>query len=139
MGRQQERFEEGLEVQARLLGEKGAAMLREASARGYRTRGMQDFVEISIAHGMVDMWSRPGLDMRSRSVAQIGSLMGMRQWDELGEHIRYGLRNGLTPDEIMEIILQVSVYGGQAMGRQALGVAGRIFKESGIDERKPTP
>jgi alkylhydroperoxidase/carboxymuconolactone decarboxylase family protein YurZ len=85
---------------------------------------------------MVDAWNRPGLDLRSRSIAQIAGLMCMRQWEELEAHMKLGLRNGLTPDEIMEIVLQMTVYGGQAIGHSAYGIAARVFKEAGIDVRR---
>jgi alkylhydroperoxidase/carboxymuconolactone decarboxylase family protein YurZ len=129
---QEARFERALEVHAGVFGLESAEMLRSASQRGYRTPAMRDFVELTLAHGMVDMWSRPGLDLRSRSMVQIAALMTMREWDPLETHIRLGLRNGLSPDEVMEVILQTTVYGGQAMGNTAFGIANRVFKEAGV-------
>ena len=120
MSEQSERFAQALEWQAKIFGEEAANRLREGSRRGYRTKGLQDFTELTIAHTVGDVWSRPGLDLRSRSIAQIAGLMGMRQWDELEAHIRLGLRNGLTPDEIMEVLLQINAYGGSAMGHSAV-------------------
>jgi len=132
---QEDRFARAIELQARVFGEESAGRVRESVGRGYRTKGMRDFNEITMGHVFVDMWSRPGLDLRSRSIVQIAGLMAMRQWDEFEIHVKYGLRNGLTPDEIMEIVLQMTVYGGQALGRTAYSHVATVFRAQGIDER----
>ncbi|MCU1401502.1 MAG: pcaC [Acidimicrobiales bacterium] len=133
MDEQQQRFERALEVSERIYGGTG---MRDIAARGYRTQGLRDFSELTFSHCMLDLWDRPQLDLRARSIAQIAGLMAMRQWEELEIHMKLGLKNGITPDELMEVILQTTVYGGQAMGHTAVNIAGRVFKESGIDERK---
>ncbi|MGE0879951.1 MAG: carboxymuconolactone decarboxylase family protein [Acidimicrobiia bacterium] len=73
--------------------------------------------------------------MRSRSIAQIAGTMGMRQWEELEVHIGLALKHGVTPDEVVEVLLQMTVYGGQAMGHKAYLIATKVFRERGIDER----
>ena len=136
MNQQEERFEKAMEIQTELFGEEDTAAIRAGAARGYRTKAMQDYVEITLGHGFVDMWSRPGLEMRGRRLAQIAGLMGMRQWIEFEVHVRLGLQNELTADEVIEVLLQMTVYGGQAMGHTAFPIINKVFKELGIDERK---
>lgn len=58
------------------------------------------------------VWSREGLDRRQRSLVTIALLIGLRQTDELKNHLRIGLTNGLHPREIEEAILQTAVYAG---------------------------
>jgi 4-carboxymuconolactone decarboxylase len=136
---QEERFEKALEGFAKLLGEEQAKQFRQGLARGYPVAGMKDFTELTMAHAFADVWMRPGLDLKSRSIAMIAGLMAMRQWDELKSHVRIGLRNGLTPDEIMEVLLQMSAYAGLAAGHSAYGVAQQVFRAQGIDQRKKEP
>jgi alkylhydroperoxidase/carboxymuconolactone decarboxylase family protein YurZ len=133
MSDQEQRFQQALEVSERIY---GSTTMRDIAARGYRTQGLRDFSELTFSHCMLDLWDRPQLDLRSRSIAQIAGLMAMRQWEELEIHMKLGMRNGLTADDIMEVVLQTTVYGGQAMGHTAVGIASRVFKEAGIDERK---
>jgi 4-carboxymuconolactone decarboxylase len=130
---QEERFDQALAVSERIYGN---TTMREFAARGYRTQGLRDFSELTFSHCMLDLWDRPQLDLRARSIAQVAGLMAMRQWEELEIHMRLALRNGVTPDELMEVVLQTTVYGGQAIGHTAVGIASRVFKEAGIDERK---
>lgn len=59
-----------------------------------------------------DIWSRPGLERRDRSIAAISSLIATGYQEELSMHIRAGVRNGLTPDEIKEVALQSAIYAG---------------------------
>jgi 4-carboxymuconolactone decarboxylase len=133
---QEQRFDKALEVSERIYGN---STMREIAARGYRTKGLRDFSELTFSHCMLDLWDRPQLDLRGRSIAQVAGLMAMRQWEELEIHMRLALRNGVTPDELMEVILQTTVYGGQAMGHTAVGIASKVFKDAGIDERKSEP
>ncbi len=136
MSQQEERFAKALEGFAKLLGEEQAQRFKQGLARGFPVQGMKDFTELTMSHAFVDVWGRPGLDMRSRSIAMIAGLICLRQWDELRSHIRIGLRNGLTPDEVMEVLLQMSAYAGLAAGHSAYDAAAQVFKSLGIDQRK---
>jgi 4-carboxymuconolactone decarboxylase len=75
------------------------------------------------------VWSRPGLDRRSRSILNIGMLAAMNQPEALAGHIRGGLVNGLTTDEIQECLLQVAVYAGMPTGLAAFKVAREVLAD----------
>jgi 4-carboxymuconolactone decarboxylase len=90
------------------------------------TADFQDFIT-RVAWG--DVWSRPGLDRRSRSIAVITSLIAHGHDEELAMHLRAGLRNGLTRDEIAEVILQSAVYSGVPAANTAFRVASEVFAE----------
>ena len=91
------------------------------------TADFQDFIT-RVAWG--DVWSRPGLDRRSRSVAVITSLIAHGHHEELAMHLRAGIRNGLTVDEIREIILQSAIYSGVPAANTAFRIAQDVFAEA---------
>ncbi|MEU9861377.1 alpha/beta fold hydrolase [Streptomyces sp. NPDC047971] len=76
-----------------------------------------------------EVWSREGLDRRTRSCVTLTALIAGGHHDALGDHTRAALRNGLTPDEIREVVLQTAVYCGLPAAERALRVVGRVIKE----------
>jgi 4-carboxymuconolactone decarboxylase len=97
------------------------------------SRPMEELVT-EFAFGAV--WSRPGLDRRSRSILNIGMLAALNRPDALAGHIRTGIKNGLTADEIRECLLQVAAYAGLPAGLDCFRVARRVFTELGLLEAK---
>ncbi|MAI48507.1 MAG: 4-carboxymuconolactone decarboxylase [Hyphomicrobiaceae bacterium TMED74] len=79
-----------------------------------------------------DVWSRPGLDKRSRSILNLGMLSALGRADELRLHIRGALCNGVTKEEIQEIFLQVAVYCGAPAALEVFKVAEEVFEEDGV-------
>ena len=92
-------------------------------------RPMEELVT-EVAFGSV--WARPGLDRRSRSILNIGMLAVMNRPDALAGHIRIGVKNGLTLDEVSECLLQVAAYAGMPAGLDSFKVARRVFSELGL-------
>jgi len=90
------------------------------------TADFQDFIT-RVAWG--DVWSRPGLDRRSRSIAVLSSLIAHGHQEELAMHLRAAVRNGLTIDEIREVILQSAVYSGVPAANTAFRIATEVFAE----------
>jgi len=80
-----------------------------------------------------EIWNRPGLDRRSRSILNLGMLSAANRPHELKLHIRGALNNGLSKDELKEIFLQVAVYCGVPAGIDCFRTAREVFKEMGID------
>ena len=76
-----------------------------------------------------EIWTRPGLDRRMRSAITITALVALGHENELAMHIRAALRNGLTPDEIKEILLQSAIYCGVPAANTAFGIANRVLEE----------
>ncbi len=90
------------------------------------TADLQDFLTRT-AWG--DVWTRPGLARRDRSLLNIGWLIGMSRWEELKLHLKGAIRNGLTRDEIKEAILQSAIYCGAPAALEATRVARAAFAE----------
>ncbi len=116
------RFEAGLEVRRRVLGAEyvDAAL---ASADEF-SRPLQELVT-EYAWGAI--WTREGLAPRDRSLITIAMLAGMSRPDELRVHVRGALRNGCTPDEIRETILQAAIYCGVPAAVAAFGIAREVL------------
>jgi 4-carboxymuconolactone decarboxylase len=90
------------------------------------TADFQDFIT-RVAWG--DIWSRPGLDRRSRSVAVLTALIALGHHEELAMHLRAARRNGLTVDEIREVILQAGLYCGVPAANTAFRIAKDVFAD----------
>ncbi|MBX6748345.1 MAG: carboxymuconolactone decarboxylase family protein, partial [Micromonosporaceae bacterium] len=75
------------------------------------------------------IWGRDGLDRRTRSCITLALLAALGHEAELAMHVRAALRNGLTPDEIKEVLLQVAVYAGVPAANSAFAVAQRTLCE----------
>jgi 3-oxoadipate enol-lactonase/4-carboxymuconolactone decarboxylase len=120
----EERYDQGMAVRREVLSD--AHVDRAIAGSTELTADFQDFIT-RVAWG--DVWSRPGLDRRSRSVAVITSLIAHGHHEELAMHLRAGLRNGLTVDEIREIILQSAVYSGVPAANTAFRIASEVFAE----------
>jgi len=90
------------------------------------TADFQDFITRT-AWG--EIWSRPGLDKRSRSIATLTALIALQHWDELRMHIHAALRNGLTEQELAEVILHAAVYCGVPSANHAFGIAQEVLAE----------
>jgi 4-carboxymuconolactone decarboxylase len=88
------------------------------------TEDFQDFIT-RVAWG--DVWSRPGLDRRSRSVAVLTALIALGHHEELAMHLRAALRNGLTVDEVKEVILQSAIYCGVPAANTAFRIANEVY------------
>jgi 4-carboxymuconolactone decarboxylase len=82
-----------------------------------------DFQTFITRYAWGDVWSRPGLDRRTRSAITIAMLAALGSEDELATHIRAALGHGLTLDEIKEVLLQVTVYAGVPRANRAFAVA----------------
>lgn len=76
------------------------------------------------------LWSREGLSRRDRSLVTMGILIALRATEEFESHVRIGLRNGLTEDEIAEVIYHSSGYAGFPNANTAMSVAKRVLKGS---------
>lgn len=112
-----ERREQGMTVRREVLGDDHVD--RATAAITPDTADFQDYVT-RVAWG--DIWSRPGLDRRSRSIVVLSSLMSQGYWDEVPMHLRAALRNGLTREELREIILQVGLYAGVPAANHGIGL-----------------
>jgi 4-carboxymuconolactone decarboxylase len=90
------------------------------------TAPFQDFIT---RYAWGEVWNRPGLDRRARSMITLAALTTVRAEGELELHIRAALRNGLTPEEIGEVLLHTAVYAGVPAANAAFAVAQRVLEE----------
>ena len=124
-----ELYDKGLEVRRAVLGEEyvNKALSRADSFN----KPMQDLVT-EYCWGAV--WGRSGLSRRDRSLLNIGMISILNRSHELKAHLRGALTNGLTKEEISEILLQVAIYGGVPAAVDSFRIANETFAE--IDEAK---
>ncbi|EST38165.1 hypothetical protein N566_08990 [Streptomycetaceae bacterium MP113-05] len=122
-------YDAGMKVRREVLGD-GHVDQALAEADDF-TRDFQDFVT-RFAWG--EVWDRPGIDRRTRSVVTLTALTAGGHLDELALHVRAALRNGLTPAEIEEVLLHTGVYCGLPAARSAFTVAQRVVREETTPE-----
>ena len=88
-----------------------------------------DFQDLITRYAWGDIWSRPGLDRRTRSCVTLTALVALGHHHELAMHVRAALRNGLTPDEIKEVLLQSAVYCGVPAANRAFAIASEVLAD----------
>jgi 3-oxoadipate enol-lactonase/4-carboxymuconolactone decarboxylase len=89
-----------------------------------------DFQDLITRYAWGEIWSRPGLDRFTRSCVTLTALVAMGRWEELPLHVRGALANGLTEDDIKEVLLQTAIYCGVPAANSAFAVARRVLEES---------
>ena len=125
----EERRERGLKIISEMLGEEKARAALE-----HWQKICPEFGEYITEFVAGEVWSRPGLDRRSKSLVSIGILAGVGRPRALELNIRFALNNGLTRQEITEALFQVAVYAGFPACWEALAAADKVFKETEDNE-----
>jgi 4-carboxymuconolactone decarboxylase len=116
--------EQGMEVRRAVLGD--AHVDRAEANKDEFTEDFQDFIT---RYAWGDVWARPGLDRRTRSIVTLTALVSLRAENEIAMHVRGALRNGLTPEEIKEVILHTAVYAGVPAANSAFAIAQKVIAE----------
>ena len=119
-----ERARQGMTVRREVLGD--AHVDRAVAATTPFTEPFQDFIT---RYAWGDVWARDGLDRRTRSIVTLTALTALRAENEIPMHVRAAITNGLTPDEIREVILHTSVYAGVPAGNSAIALAQKTLDE----------
>ena len=119
-----DRYDEGLKVRREVLGDEHVDRSLERATD--LTREFQDLIT---RYAWGEIWSRPGLDRRTRSLITITALVAHGREHELELHVRAALRNGVTPDELKEVLLQCAVYCGVPAANGAFAIAQRVLDE----------
>jgi 4-carboxymuconolactone decarboxylase len=114
----------GMEVRRAVLGD---AHVDRAIAR--TSDFTADFQDLITRYAWGEIWSRPGIDRRMRSAITLTALVALNRPEELAMHLRAALRNGLTPDEIKEILLQSAIYCGVPAANSAFAIAQEVLEE----------
>jgi len=117
--------EAGMKVRREVLGDEHVDRAVEGTTAF--TEPFQDFIT---RYAWGDVWTREGLDRRTRSAITVALLAALGHENELALHVRAALRNGLTPEEISEVLLHTAVYAGVPAANSAFTVAKRVIDES---------
>jgi 4-carboxymuconolactone decarboxylase len=120
-------YEAGIALRRRMWGEAGVERIEQASAL---SRPFEDLVTESV---FGSLWQRPGLDLRLRSIVTLAALTALSKPNQLKMHIKGALANGVTVDEIREIIMHTSLYSGIPTGVEAMTAAKDILGTLGLD------
>lgn len=122
----EERFEAGMKVRRAVLGD---AHVERAEAQ--KTAFDADFQRLITEVAWGTVWTRPGLDRKTRHMLTIGILAALGKENELAMHIRATRNTGVTMDELKEVLLQVAVYAGAPAANAAFAVAKEVLEEIG--------
>ena len=116
--------DEGMRVRREVLGDKHV----DAAVAG-TTDDTADFQDLITRYAWGEIWARPGLDRRMRSAITLMALVALNREHELAMHIRAALRNGLTREEIKEVLLQSAIYCGVPAANGAFSVFQEVMSE----------
>src|SRR5713101_8935535 len=117
-------YERGMRIRRDVLGDEHVDRAVEGTTE--QTAAFQDLIT---RYAWGEIWARPGLDRKTRSCITLTALVALGRDEELAMHVRAALRNGLTPDEIKEVLLQSAVYCGVPAANSAFAVAQRVLEE----------
>ena len=119
-----ERFEKGLEVRKAVLGD---AHVERSLAKRNDFNG--EFQALITRYAWGEIWTRPGLPRHTRSLLTIGLMVALNRSDEFKLHIRAAFNNGVTKDEIREVLLQCAIYAGVPAANSAFHQAEEVFSQ----------
>lgn len=118
-------YEDGMRVRREVLGDEHVDAAIERT-----TEFTADFQDLITRYAWGEIWARPGLDRKTRSAITLTALVALNHHEELAMHVRAALRNGLTPDEIKEVLLHAAIYCGVPAANRAFAVAQAVLDES---------
>jgi 4-carboxymuconolactone decarboxylase len=124
-----ERARQGMTVRRAVLGDEHVD--RAVAGTTSFTEPFQDFIK---RYAWGEVWSRPGLSRAERSMITLAMLAALQHENELAMHVRAAVRNGLTPEQIQEVLLQVAVYAGVPAANRAFAIAQRVLSEAAPGE-----
>jgi 4-carboxymuconolactone decarboxylase len=119
-----DQHDRGMEVRREVLGDEHVD-----SAIAKTTEFTADFQDLITRNAWGEIWTRPGLDRRMRSAITMTALIALGHFEELAMHVRAARRNGLSDEEIKEVLLQSAVYCGVPAANRAFTVASRVLEE----------
>jgi 4-carboxymuconolactone decarboxylase len=121
---ERQRYEQGLKVRREVLGDAHV----DKSLQNKNTFN-EDFQELITRYAWGEIWSRAGLPRKTRSMITLAMMVALNRADEFRLHLRAALNNGLTPDEIKEVLLQTAIYCGVPAANTAFHIAKEILEE----------
>ena len=119
-----DRFDQGMAMRKSVLGAEHVAR-----AEANKTDFDADFQRIITESAWGTIWTRPGIDKKTRHLLTLAIIAALGKHDELAMHIRATRNTGVTQEEVKEVFLQVLVYAGAPAANSAFGIAKRVYKE----------
>ncbi len=116
--------DEGMRIRREVLGDEHVDR-----AIANTTDFTHDFQDLITRYAWGEVWARPGLDRKTRSAITLTALTALNHHHELAMHVRAALRNGMTPDEIGEVLLQSAIYCGVPAANRAFAIAQEVLSE----------
>ena len=127
---EEERHSKGMEVRRAVLGN---AHVDRAEAKRNDFNG--EFQDLITRHAWGEIWTRPGLPRHTRSLLTIGLLVALNRSDEFKLHVRAAFNNGVTRDEIKEVLLQCAIYAGVPAANSAFHMAEEVFAQMDLSAK----
>lgn len=121
---ERERYESGLKVRRAVLGD--AHVERSLTKRNDFNTEFQDFIT---RYAWGEIWTRPGLPRHTRSLLTIGLMVALNRTDEFKLHVRAAFNNGVTRDEIKEVLMHCAIYAGVPAANSAFHMAEEVFAQ----------
>lgn len=125
---EKERYDAGMQVRRAVLGDAHVDRSLQST-----TPFNAEFQEMITRHAWGDIWTRPGLPRHTRSLITIAMLIGMNREGELKLHLRAARNNGVTRDEIKEVLLQSAIYCGIPAANATFHLAEEVWNELGVE------
>jgi 4-carboxymuconolactone decarboxylase len=119
-----DRYDQGMAMRKSVLGAEHVAR-----AEANKTDFDADFQRIITEGAWGTIWTRPGIDKKTRHLLTLAIIAALGKHDELAMHIRATRNTGVTQEEVKEVFLQVLVYAGAPAANSAFGIAKRVYKE----------
>ena len=128
---EKQRYDAGMQVRRAVLGDAHVDRSLEKL-----TDFNGEFQEMITRHAWGDIWTRPGLPRHTRSLITIAMLIGMNRNDELKLHLRAAANNGVTREEIKEVLMQSAIYCGITAANATFHLAESVWDELGVESRQ---
>jgi 4-carboxymuconolactone decarboxylase len=122
-----ENYRKGVEMRRKLIGDSEVGRMASGT---YSDPVMQKFLDVAIENVFGALWTRPGLDLKTRALICVVSDTCAGREPELALHLRMALRQGWTEDELTEVLLHLSGYVGVPIIRESMMVASKVFGEA---------
>jgi 4-carboxymuconolactone decarboxylase len=127
-----ENYRKGMEMRRKLIGDAEIARMGQGT---YSDPVMQKFLDIAVENVFGALWTRPGLDVKTRALICVVSDTCPGREPELALHLRMALRQGWTEEELTEVLLHLSGYVGVPIIRESMLVASKVFREYREEKR----
>ncbi len=128
---ERERYRQGISVRRSVLGD-----AHVDRALKTRTDFNEDFQDLITRYAWGEIWSRPGLPRKARSLITLAMMVALNRNDEFRTHVRAAIKNGVTRDEIKEVLLQTAIYCGVPSANSAFHAAEEVFSEMRMPKAK---